>query len=96
MLKCLEIKCIIKGICAATQWVLEHILPVFKRKIHRHLPLVSEDDKMLRTCSVDQHFPQLVLVTGMCEIKHAVPSQVKLQESETECEDISHQHFMQC
>lgn len=33
------------------------------------------------TCSVDQHLPQLLLVTGMYEVEHAVSSQVKLQQS---------------
>lgn len=34
------------------------------------------------TCSVDQHLPQLLLVTGMCVVKHTVSGQVKLQQRE--------------
>lgn len=34
------------------------------------------------TCSVHQHLPQLLLITGMDEVKHTVSRQVKLQWKE--------------
>lgn len=36
----------------------------------------------LLTCFVDQHLPQLLVVTGMREVKHAVSGQIKLQQKE--------------
>lgn len=30
------------------------------------------------TCSVDQHLPQFLLITGMDEVKHTVARQIKL------------------
>lgn len=36
------------------------------------------------TCSVDQHLPHFLLVTGMYEVKHTVSSQVKLQGKRVE------------
>ena len=33
------------------------------------------------TCSMDQHLPQLLLVTWVCVVKHAVSRHVKLQQT---------------
>lgn len=58
--------------------------------VYFSLPLCCRFHKeTLLTCSVDEHLPQLLLITGMCEVKHTVSSQVKLQSTERETKMLS-------